>query len=627
MTLIFSLLTLQTFLGALDTFWNHEYVERLPSKRAARQELALHAAREFVYLFLFLALAWREWHGAWALLITGALLLEVAITAWDFIIEDRTRRLSAFERLLHTVLTLLFGVVLMALAPVLLRWFGEPTAVVPVTHGVFSVLLTVLAAGMAVWATRDAIAALRHFRPAEWLRHPIEAAERPSGRAVLLTGGTGFIGGHVVRMLRRRGDAVWIWTRNPDHALTRFGPHVHVVTTLDEIPADTRIDAVVNLAGAPVIGPPWTKKRRRLLIDSRVKTTQQILDWCASRLDPRAIGTATPPRAMVTASAIGFYGPGADEWLTESATPQDVFQSHLCVEREAAANAAEALGIRAVNLRIGLVLGGDGGIFPRLALPARLGMATTIGDGRQWMSWIHITDLVRIIEVSMDDARWRGPINAVAPAPERQRDFQRALARACGRWHLLRIPGALLNVALGEMAELLVKGQRVAPRRLLDAGFEFRHYTLASALRDLVADPARPAVIRGADSNCEVWFNGDCPVCAHEIGGYEKLARRRDLPLEFHDSNRTTRTLAAYGLRREHLERRLYLLDEQGRMLSGFGAVLALWARMPGYRWLGRACSLPPLRALCDTLYDHVVAPGLAYWARVRRPVAGAVPK
>jgi uncharacterized protein (TIGR01777 family) len=507
-------------------------------------------------------------------------------------------------------------VVLMALAPVLYEWFVLPTAVIATYHGGYSTLLTLLAAGMAAWGLRDGLAALRHFRPAEWLRHPIEAAERPSGRAVLVSGATGFIGGHVVRQLRKRGDMVWVWTRDADRALARFGPHVHVVTRLAEIPADARIDAIVNLAGAPVIGPPWTRKRRQLLIDSRVNSTQRLLDWCATR---------TPPRAMVTASAIGYYGPGEDAWFTEASAPQDVFQSRLCVEREAAANAAEALGIRVVNLRIGLVLGADGGIFPRLALPARLGLATTIGDGRQWMSWIHVTDLVRIVELALDQPRWSGALNAVAPAPERQRDFQAALARACRRWHVLRMPGALLNLALGEMAQLLVKGQRVAPRRLLDGGFEFRHFTLASALRDLVADPARPASLRRVDRDCEVWFNGDCPVCSHEIGGYEQLARKRDLPLKFHDSIRSTRQLRAYGLRREHLERRLYLLDEQGRMFSGFGAVLALWARMPGYRLLGRVCSWPPLRALCETLYDHVIAPGLAQWARARQARAGTV--
>jgi hypothetical protein len=611
MTLVFSLLTVQTLLGALDTLWNHEIAERLPARRAARHELALHAAREFLYGFLFLALAWREWHGAWAALIAAALLLEVAITTADFVIEDRTRRLSAFERVLHTALTLLFGVFLMAIAPVLLEWLRYPTAVIGVSHGGFSVLFTLLAAGMTAWGVRDAIAALGHFRPAEWLRHPIESAQQHSGRAVLVTGATGFIGGHVVRALRKRGDTVWVWTRAADRALARFGPHVHVITRLTDIPGDARIDSIVNLAGAPVIGPPWTRARRRLLIDSRVKTTQSVLDWCATR--------ALPPRILVSASAIGFYGPHGDEWLTETSPPAAAFQSRLCVEREAAADAATAQGIRSVNLRIGLVLGSDGGIFPRLALPARLGLAAAIGDGRQWMSWIHIHDLLRVIEHAIDEPGLRGALNAVAPAPERQGDFQRALARSLRRPYFLRVPAVALRLALGEMAELLVKGQRVAPRRLLDAGFEFRHFTLASALRELTADGARPRALRAADRDCEVWFNGECPVCSREIGVYAKLAERRALPLRFHDSMRAPERLAAYGLRREHLERRLYLLDEHGRIVSGFRAVLALWARLPGYRRLAPVFGWPPLRAVCESLYDHAVAPGLAYWARVRQ--------
>jgi uncharacterized protein (TIGR01777 family) len=614
MTLVFSLLTLQTLLGALDTFWNHEWVERLPRRRSARVELWLHAAREFVYVFVFLALAWRQWHGTWALLIAALLLLEVAITSADFVVEDRTRRLSAFERVLHTVLTLLFGVFLMAIAPVLSGWYQQPTALQAASYGGFSVLFTLFALGMAAWSLRDARAALKHSRPAEWLRHPIKRAERPSGRGVLVTGATGFIGGHVVRALRGRGDTVWVWTRDADVALDRFGPHVHVITRLSDIAADARIDSIVNLAGAPVIGLPWTRARRQLLIDSRVKTTQAVLDWCVAR--------TSPPRVIVSASAIGFYGPGEDQWHTEDSPAQGKFQSQLCVEREAAANAAVAQGIRTVNLRIGLVLGADGGIFPRLALPARLGGAAKIGDGRQWMSWIHIADLLHIIERAIDDSSWQGPINAVAPAPERQEDFQRALARAYRRPFFMRVPAAALRLALGEMAELLVDGQRVAPARLLRWGFEFRHFTLASALRDLIPDPVKPPAVRAANSECEVWFNGDCPVCSWEIGTYAKVAQRRDLPLRFHDSMRVARPLASYGLRREHLERRLYLRDEQGRIQSGFRAVLALWARLPEYRKLATLFSWPPLFALCETLYDHAVAPGLAYWARVRQPGA-----
>ena len=147
---------------------------------------------------------------------------------------------------------------------------------------------------------------------------------------------------------------------------------------------------------------------------------------------------------------------------------------------------AQDLGIRVVNPRIGLVLGADGGILQRLALAAKLGGAAVIGDGRQWMSWIHVDDMVRVLERALDDDTWSGPVNAVAPEPVRQREFQRALTRALRRPLLLRIPAFLLRASLGEMAELLVKGQRVASHRLRTAGFEFSHGTLDGALRDLI---------------------------------------------------------------------------------------------------------------------------------------------
>jgi uncharacterized protein (TIGR01777 family) len=298
-----------------------------------------------------------------------------------------------------------------------------------------------------------------------------------SAPGILLTGATGFIGGHVIRRLRERGAQVWAVARDPDAAREKLGMDVRVVGAPGEIPPDARIDAIVNLAGAPVIGPPWTRSRRRLLIDSRVKTTEALLAWCKAR--------NRRPAVIVSASAIGFYGPGTEGWFDESSPPQDRFQSELCVRREAAADAAAALGMRVVNLRIGLVLGADGGILAPLALAARCGFAARIGDGRQWMSWIHVTDMMRVIELALDDASLSGPLNAVSPNPERQRDFQRALAFALRRPLWLWIPGLLLRAALGEMAELLVQGQRVAPSRLLEKRFAFRYALLEDALKDL----------------------------------------------------------------------------------------------------------------------------------------------
>jgi uncharacterized protein (TIGR01777 family) len=303
-------------------------------------------------------------------------------------------------------------------------------------------------------------------------------------RGVLVTGGTGFIGGHVITRLLARGIPVWVWTRNVRGARKKLGARVNVVGALADIPADAPIDGIVNLAGAAAIGPPWTRARRRVLIDSRVKTTEAVIGWCATRV--------ARPAVLVSASAIGYYGgiagPGEDEWLDESAPPHSgAFQSELCRLRELATRPAEALGIRVVNPRIGLVLGRDGGILQRLALAAKLGGAAIIGDGRQWMSWIHVDDLVRVLERALEDESLSGPVNAVAPEPVRQRDFQRALTRALHRPLLLRIPAFALRASLGEMAELLVKGQRVAPRRLQALGFVFAHATLDGALRNLTS--------------------------------------------------------------------------------------------------------------------------------------------
>jgi NAD dependent epimerase/dehydratase family enzyme len=163
---------------------------------------------------------------------------------------------------------------------------------------------------------------------------------------VLLTGATGFIGGHLIRRLRERGAHLWTVARDVQAAREKLGMDVRVVAAPGDIPPDARIDAIVNLAGAPVVGPPWTRARRQLLIDSRVKTTEAVLDWCTAR--------GRRPAVIVSASAIGFYGPGTEAWLDESSPPQQCFQSELCVKREAAANPATTAGMRVVNLRIGL---------------------------------------------------------------------------------------------------------------------------------------------------------------------------------------------------------------------------------------------------------------------------------
>jgi MFS family permease len=167
MTLLFTLIVAQALLGAFDNFWHHEITERLPSKRSAAWELALHAAREFLYAFLFFAFAWYEWRGLWAALIGAVFAVEVVITLADFIVEDQTRRLPRLERVLHTILAMNVGAVLIVLAPILGEWWSQPTAVRPVAYSAISWVFTVFSAGVLAWSVRNALAVLHHRRPPE----------------------------------------------------------------------------------------------------------------------------------------------------------------------------------------------------------------------------------------------------------------------------------------------------------------------------------------------------------------------------------------------------------------------------------------------------------------------------
>jgi hypothetical protein len=171
----FSLITVQALVGGLDNLWHHELTERLPARRAAAGELALHSARELIYSFVFIALAWFRWQGYCVMLIVLALFLEIVITLADFVVEDRTRRLPAFERVLHTVLAVNFGAALAALTPVFAEWWGMRSGIVVVSHGMFSWIFTFLSAGVFVWSARNAFAVLTLRRPPEWVRDPIMA--------------------------------------------------------------------------------------------------------------------------------------------------------------------------------------------------------------------------------------------------------------------------------------------------------------------------------------------------------------------------------------------------------------------------------------------------------------------
>ncbi|MFD2642405.1 TIGR01777 family oxidoreductase [Pseudomonas japonica] len=294
---------------------------------------------------------------------------------------------------------------------------------------------------------------------------------------ILLTGGTGLIGQQLCRLWLDQGHHLTVWSRHPEQVGKRCGAGVRGIAELHEY-GDAPLDALVNLAGAPIADRPWSASRRALLWGSRITLTEHLLSWLEQR--------EQRPAVLVSGSAVGWYGDGGERELTEASRPvKEDFASQLCIAWEETALRAEALGIRVVLVRTGLVLSAQGGFLSRLRLPFKLGLGGPLGDGRQWMPWIHIDDEIALIDflLQRDDAS--GPYNACAPEPVRNREFARRLGRALHRPAFLPLPAPLLKVGLGELSTLLLGGQRARPVRALAAGFTFRFNDVQSALDDL----------------------------------------------------------------------------------------------------------------------------------------------
>jgi uncharacterized protein (TIGR01777 family) len=235
-------------------------------------------------------------------------------------------------------------------------------------------------------------------------------------------------------------------------------------------------DAVVNLAGASIGGGRWTAKRKAELRSSRVDLTQRLVENL-SRLQRK-------PAVFVSASAVGYYGDRGDEMLTETSTPGSDFLAGIARDWEAAAMRAEAAGMRVVIVRLGVILAKAGGALAKMATPIKLGVGGKLGSGKQWMSWVALEDVVSAIQLAIASASVRGPVNVVAPNPERNESFTKILARVLHRPAIFPAPAFALRLMLGEMADALLLGsERVVPQRLLDAKFPFRYAELEPALR------------------------------------------------------------------------------------------------------------------------------------------------
>jgi uncharacterized protein (TIGR01777 family) len=292
---------------------------------------------------------------------------------------------------------------------------------------------------------------------------------------ILISGGTGFIGTALCAALRAEGHTLLILSRSE----RADAEGVQYVRSLQALDGDACIDAVINLAGASLAGKRWNAAYKRELVASRMDTTRDLVALC-QRL-------SSPPAVMLSASAIGFYGNRGDETVDEQSGQGEGFSAQLCADWEREAQAVTALGTRLCLLRLGVVFDRKGGAFEQMVLPFRMGVANWIGDGRQWLSWVHRSDVVAACQFLLADAALSGVFNLTAPEPVRSRELCAAIKRHLRTLVTLPMPAAAMRLMVGEMAdELLISGQRVLPARLQTAGFRFAYPDVDSALQQML---------------------------------------------------------------------------------------------------------------------------------------------
>jgi uncharacterized protein (TIGR01777 family) len=302
---------------------------------------------------------------------------------------------------------------------------------------------------------------------------------------ILMTGATGLVGTALVKTFTAEGNTIYrlmrAETRKPgakelgvfDVPWNPSSGEISdsVVSGSLKLP---NIDAVINLAGAPIVGGRWTKDRKALLRSSRIDTTRGLVRTIA-KMDKR-------PQVLISASAIGYYGNRGDELVTEKSAPGTDFLAELAKEWEKEAVKGKEFGVRVVLLRFGIILAKQGGALPKMMMPFRYGLGGKLGSGRQWMSWITLQDVVAIIEAALRNDSWRGPVNLVAPEAMRNSNFTKSLAKVMHRPAIFAVPAFALRLAMGEMAETLLGGVRVAPQALEQHGYRFLHANLEEAL-------------------------------------------------------------------------------------------------------------------------------------------------
>ena len=286
---------------------------------------------------------------------------------------------------------------------------------------------------------------------------------------VLLTGATGFVGTHLTKKLEAAGHEVLPVSRKAGVGFDWSEDSLR--RGVDEA------DAIINLAGESLFGRRWNAKQKQVLWSSRVESTTRLAQLAAQR----------KPSCLLSASAIGWYGANDERELDEHSPRGTDFLAELCLDWEAATQVAVEAGVRTAIVRIGVVLGSGGGALARMLPPFRLGLGGPIGNGKQWMSWIHVDDLCALFLFLLENERASGVYNGTAPEPVTMKELSRTLADVLHRPAFFPLPAPVLKIALGEVSSILLTGQRVKPKRALEAGYRFAHPELEGALRQITA--------------------------------------------------------------------------------------------------------------------------------------------
>jgi len=299
----------------------------------------------------------------------------------------------------------------------------------------------------------------------------------------LITGGTGLIGSAIIQRLTQSPSTITVLTRDKKKVAQTLGYTINAVESFEQIPDEANIEFVINLAGEPIADKRWSVEQKMAIWQSRLETTNRLVQWIKT--------TPSKPKVLLSGSAVGWYGDGGSRPLTEESPAHDEYTHKLCDAWEKAALEAESLNVRVCLLRTGLVVSPKGGFLKKMILPAKFGLSARLGDGQQYMPWIHIDDMVNAILLLLDPSEadipeCRGAFNMTAPNPVTNAEFTQTLAKQLNKPCFLVAPAFALNLLLGEMARLVLTGQNALPAKLQALGFQFQFENVEQALQNVL---------------------------------------------------------------------------------------------------------------------------------------------